>query len=328
LLTRQIAESTENADHLRDAGKKALEDRRKALQNQLSLFQKLSTRLEARVERYEKLEKSGVVNKQELLQLEQTTMNTLLTCQSLETQLQELGVGELKDAALDMQRRHRILEMKNQLQDLVRKETQLAHEAAQFTINTDEPVEVLEEEIRILETRLAESTILSPYSGRVLEVTAVQGQVVGAGSRLAVLEIEDPDKPLVAVTCFQIKDGKQVREDLEIRVTPSTVQRARFGSMLGRVTSVGAFPVTSEELSKIVGNRELARNLVPLAGGIVVFGSLQPDAKTPSGYAWSSGVGPPLRPTPGTTTAVRVVVDQRSPLSFVLPILRTSAGVQ
>ena len=65
----------------------------------------------------------------------------------------------------------------------------------------------------------------------------------------------------------------------------------------------------------------------PADKSILVYGDLTPDESTPSGYAWSSSTGPALRLTPGTTTRVRVVVEQRSPLSFILPILRESTGV-
>jgi HlyD family secretion protein len=45
-------------------------------------------------------------------------------------------------------------------------------------------------------------------------------------------------------------------------------------------------------------------------------------AKTPSGYAWSSGKGPPLELTSGTTLRADIAVQRNTPLGLILPQLR------
>ncbi|NES67365.1 MAG: NHLP bacteriocin system secretion protein, partial [Okeania sp. SIO2D1] len=46
-----------------------------------------------------------------------------------------------------------------------------------------------------------------------------------------------------------------------------------------------------------------------------------------SGYQWSSSKGPQQKLTAGTTTTTRVRVEERAPITFVLPILREWSGI-
>jgi HlyD family secretion protein len=323
VVEKRIKDTRAQADSIEKANKKAIASRRKGLREQLALFRSMSERLGERVERYTQLEKKGVINKLEILQLEETAMNTLLTCQSLQSQLEDLFVTEIQTSEQDMTRRHRLLDLESELRSIDSEESRLAHEVAEFESGSEEPLEALRAEVARLKAKLdEESRILSPYAGRVVEVTAVRGQVVTVGTRLAVLETEDPDQPLVAVVCFSVPDGKRVRVGLKAHASPTTVPRERYGSLLGVVDKVGAFPVTSQEVTRVVGNPELATALVPREGCILVFCTLERDSSTVSGYGWSSSTGPPSGLTPGTTMVTRVVVEERSPMSFVFPALR------
>ena len=61
-----------------------------------------------------------------------------------------------------------------------------------------------------------------------------------------------------------------------------------------------------------------------LAGGPVyeVRVDLQRDARTASGYAWSSTQGPPLQLAAGTFVNGSVIVASQRPISFLLPAAR------
>jgi hypothetical protein len=55
--------------------------------------------------------------------------------------------------------------------------------------------------------------------------------------------------------------------------------------------------------------------------------SLQRDPHTPSGYDWGGGTGPDLQLSAGTTTEVSVMVEDRQPISYVIPLLRDLSGI-
>ena len=48
---------------------------------------------------------------------------------------------------------------------------------------------------------------------------------------------------------------------MTIHVAPDTVARQRFGSLLGTVTAVSAFPVTRDGIASLVGNAEVVTAL-------------------------------------------------------------------
>jgi HlyD family secretion protein len=114
---------------------------------------------------------------------------------------------------------------------------------------------------------------------------------------------------------------------MELQVTPSTVKRERFGGIVAKVTNVSAFPVTKEGASSVVGGLEVLQGLTTEGPQIQVSAELQPDPSTKSRFKWSSSKGPETEITSGTTTSVRVKVDEQSPISFVFPILRSWSGM-
>jgi len=58
-----------------------------------------------------------------------------------------------------------------------------------------------------------------------------------------------------------------------------------------------------------------------------VLTSLQRKPSTLSGYDWGGGSGPNLKLSSGTPTSVRVLVEERRPISYVIPLLRDLSGI-
>jgi HlyD family secretion protein len=116
---------------------------------------------------------------------------------------------------------------------------------------------------------------------------------------------------------------------MTLQITPQTVKRERFGGILGNVTNISGFPITKEAAASVVGNPEVVQGLVSQQqdGLMQVYSDLDRDSTTPSGYKWSSSNGPHLKISSGTTTTVRVKVEERAPITFVLPILRSTSGI-
>jgi len=172
-----------------------------------------------------------------------------------------------------------------------------------------------------------EGRIRSDYSGRVAEVIAAPGQVLGAGGRVLTLEADGAEVGLVSISYFAVRDGKKIQPGMGIQVTPDTVERERFGGIIGTVTSVSPIPITKEGATSTVGNSELVQSLMPDGAYIEVRARLEPDSSTASGYRWSSSRGPQMKITPGLTHSTRVTIEGRSPVSYLLPVLREISGV-
>jgi HlyD family secretion protein len=115
---------------------------------------------------------------------------------------------------------------------------------------------------------------------------------------------------------------------MKIYITPDTVLREKFGSIIGTVSEVSPFPITEEAATKLIGNSAITNDLIAKVGPVIeVHAQLKLDPSTPSGYTWSSSQGPALKVTPGTTVTAQVTIEEQTPITLVLPILRQLTGV-
>lgn len=170
------------------------------------------------------------------------------------------------------------------------------------------------------------SRIISEHPGRVLELAANVGQSLSHGQRLLSLEVEDAGAPAAGVIYFQTKDGPKLEPGMQVQITPDSVQRERFGSIVGKVRTVSSFPVTKVGATSLIANSELAESFLSEGPRIEVVVDLERDPSTFSGYRWSSSTGPPMRISSGLTAIARVTVEDRAPITYILPHLRSTVG--
>jgi len=190
-------------------------------------------------------------------------------------------------------------------------------------------------QMREIESRIAvdelqlqrHSAIHTGYSGRIFEVFVADGQIVPSGTRLATVVLDASGNELMSVSYFTVRDGKKIQPGMRVLVTPDPVERHRFGGITGFVKSVSSLPVTPEGSRGLVGNASVVETLMQGGPRIEVVAELHRDAASADGYRWSSSRGPSLEVGPGTTTTVRVTVETRAPISYVLPFLREITGI-
>lgn len=182
-----------------------------------------------------------------------------------------------------------------------------------------EVVNQLQARIQALREQLdVESRVISPYDGRVVQVRADVFQFVTQGSTLLTLELAgDQFAELEAVIYLPVATGQIVTTGMAVEIVPASVRKEEYGYMVGRVVSVSEFPVTEEQMLRVVGNEQLVRLL---GGGqplIEVRAALTLDPSTFSGFRWSSSGGPPIKLAPGTLCDAAVIIGQRSPISLL-----------
>ncbi|HSF39445.1 MAG TPA: NHLP bacteriocin system secretion protein [Thermoanaerobaculia bacterium] len=198
---------------------------------------------------------------------------------------------------------------------------------------TGQQVEAREAQIRDLEIELRErqarltetARIVSGRAGRVLELLVDRGDVVNPGTPLLNLEVVSEE--LQAVLFVPASAGKRVQPGMRVRVSPSTVKREEYGSMIGRVTWASEFPSTSRGMTRLLGNEALVQRLMQEGPPIQVNVTLEKDPKTPTGYRWSSSTGPSVQISSGTLATGSVVVREERPINLVVPRIREKLGV-
>lgn len=236
----------------------------------------------------------------------------------------ENEVAQIRQALLQVQ--SEIRTMDDQLNAIPTNETETNYNLAEKRFLSEKAVDDIRRKIQLLKTRLEiAAKILSPYSGRVLEVMVDEGSVVNVGT--SILNVEMLDETMRATIFVPDTQGKKVARDMVVEITPSTVKREEYGYILGKVTNVSDFPATREGMKRLLQNESLVEELSSGGVPIQIDVSLALDPKTPSGYKWSSRRSPRLKISSGTICNGSIVVREQPPITLVIPFLKRFFGL-
>ncbi len=179
--------------------------------------------------------------------------------------------------------------------------------------------------LRQLEEQFANNSVIrSKHAGQVAAIMRSPGEVIRAGERL--INLEDPKAPFHALVFVPLAEGKRVSPGKMVRVSPSSVKAEEFGFILARVETVSSQPVTFEEVKTTLQNDLLAQQYVresPFRVRVVP----ELDPRTPSGFKWTSSMGPPQKVNANTPVTAQIVVVRRRPISYVIPTVRKTLGI-
>jgi HlyD family secretion protein len=165
--------------------------------------------------------------------------------------------------------------------------------------------------------------VLAPAGGRVTELAVAEGQRLAADA--LVLNLETEGHRLQAVVYVPTAQGKRVTPGMAVRVAPATVRREEFGTMRGTVQNVSPFPSTPQGMLAVLRNQSLVNDFAAAGAPYETRIDLN-EAATPTGYEWTSGTGPALDLTSGTTVEVWITVRRDAPIDLILPFVRHLAG--
>jgi hypothetical protein len=159
--------------------------------------------------------------------------------------------------------------------------------------------------------------VTCPFNARVLARRVPEGASVEKGATLFVLE--PLDEPLRARLFVPVSEGYQVQIGMKVQVWPTPVKKSDYGYLVGEIRGAVKFPITQEEMLRVVQNDELARQFSSAGPCLQVAVELTPDAETVSGYRWSSSRGAPLQLYSGMPCEARIIVSEQRPIQLVFP---------
>lgn len=286
------------ADEQERLRERDLAQQRANLQQSIRTYEREVQIAEERIAVERDLLKDGLITKQTLLATEA----------KLNTAQDQLAGARLELNGLELKR----LEAEQQVDQQIE-----VREAA---------IRDLEIELRQRQARLGETArVTSNRAGRVLELLVDRGDVVSPGTPLLNLEVISEE--LEAVLFVPATAGKRVQPGMEVRISPSTVKREEYGSLIGRVTWAAEFPSSQRGMVRLLGNEALVQRLMEAGPPIQVNVALEKDPRTPTGYRWSSSIGPPVQISSGTLATGDVVVREERPINLVIPAVRERLGI-
>ena len=186
--------------------------------------------------------------------------------------------------------------------------------ASSIRDHTNQRVDVQAAQVRLL----AETLVTSPYNGTIIENKVLPGEMIQAGQALFAVEVESERNELIAVMYIPAVDNRKVKPGMTAQISISALDSEEQGYLLGRVTSVSPFPVSTASIMRWTGNKELADWLNAQAGNssAEIKVALIKDESNPSGYMWSSVVGRDRSViTAGAVFTSTVVYKRQAPLT-------------
>ncbi len=167
-------------------------------------------------------------------------------------------------------------------------------------------IDDMRRQIRVTEARLAfDGQVLADRDGTVLDLQVIQGQTVATGQRLGTLgRAAGPTgerAPLLRAVAY---------------VAPADARRLPVG-----------LPATEEDISTTIGNPQLARDLLKRGPVMRTEIALERDPTSRDGYRWTLSGGSGVFPVrEGLTIAAHAYVEWRTPITYVIPGLRSLTG--
>ncbi len=158
----------------------------------------------------------------------------------------------------------------------------------------------------------------SPAAGTVMVADAMAGVSVEAGEPLVTIERAVTSGPLLsAMIVVPSAVAIGVRPGMDVDLSVATVSARTYGLLHGRVSSVSAYALTGIELRSLVYDPSTVTSLLAQGSMALVTVDLTPDRTTPSGYSWSSPVGPPAAPAFQSEVTGDIHLGERRPIDYV-----------
>lgn len=328
-LVQRLNDTQSLTPVLRSQGVEALAEQRRSLEQRLRDAQALVPLMQERLESRRKLVVEGAIARESLLEANQQYIQARQTVADISAQLKQLDVESTQTQRQYLENLRSAGDLQAQLQDLNSHSSRLDQEFLEGQTQRERELQDVNREITRLDQQIAiNSTIKSTQAGCILEVMAASGQVVQPGFQFANMQVGMQKAALSGVLYFPVKDGKQIQPGMTIAMTPDTLQRERFGGIVGKVKSVSELPVTRQGTTAVIGNSEVVESLMAAGPMIEVHTTLETDDNTKSGYRWSSSKGPDNPITSGTTATARITIESRAPITFVMPFLQDLIGLK
>ncbi|MBC8177343.1 MAG: NHLP bacteriocin system secretion protein [Deltaproteobacteria bacterium] len=163
--------------------------------------------------------------------------------------------------------------------------------------------------------------IVSHSKGVIVNIHKNIGDHMANGEVLCMLQQSAGDTLFVNAV-VPATQSKTVEAGQTVHISPSDTEPYRIGYMLGVVEKVGLYPATMGQLINWYENEDLAQTLKGKQAVGTVRIRLVADPKEPTGIKWTGKVPERIHITTGRLCSIQVIVEQRAPVSYVLPYVR------
>jgi len=161
------------------------------------------------------------------------------------------------------------------------------------------------------------SIITSPVSGIVINA-ANTGDNVSTDKPVAKIIKQEKYANDKQVICYvPASTAKKLSVGMEVQVSPDFASREEYGYMYGLITSIGQYPVTSDEVDSAMGGLENKSNFLSGGSDIEVKINLTVDPNSADLIKWSNKKGENTQIGIGTNCNILIVVKKQHPIELI-----------
>jgi HlyD family secretion protein len=197
-------------------------------------------------------------------------------------------------------------------------------------------IDSLEAEVGQLQAQAQATTdVKSSEAGRVVEVIKSSGDKVREDEPLIRVERQGLAVQnqfcggnVHAIIYVSASSAGKIRKGQFARVSPSDVKREEYGFIFGTVEWIASYPTSTADMTEKLKNDQLVTQFLSSGPVFEARVCLQPDAGNKvNPFKWSSSLGPPKGTEAGTTCSASVVVEERKPITYVIPAVKRTIGL-
>lgn len=155
----------------------------------------------------------------------------------------------------------------------------------------------------------------APAAGRLAQRSPQLGSFLRSGDAIAA--IEPIAAAPTAVVFVPVETDRRVSTGMPVRLSPADARPDVFGFLRGHVTYAAPFPASQDRIKAALQNDAVASGFLPDVPVREVHIALDVDAQ--GDLIWSGMRNSRRALSPGTPCYATIVVENRRPISFILP---------
>lgn len=162
----------------------------------------------------------------------------------------------------------------------------------------------------------------APDNGKIFQMEVDRGEQVKQGQPLMWFERKIYPKDFLVYAFIPIQAGERVKAGMKATVGLGVVDTQKYGQLVGKVKEIVSYAISKDsDRLKVIPSEKLREDLTKGTTAMLVI--IQPDLspENKSGLVWTFGKGPPNRLGAGSLGIVRITIENKRPISYLIPIL-------
>lgn len=232
-------------------------------------------------------------------------------------------------------------ELNEQISTAASAQSQAAQNAAQIK-ELQRNVEKAQGDVRTaLAAFVRRSLIFPPGQTEIVNFLNQQWTEVNDGDHLMTLKWKKQVSPNTIPVFLQAKQSTEITLGMEVILTPAGFNPAEIGGIKGNISSFNEAFLSQNDIAKVMGSEGYGQLVSPQGGAFITHVTLKREdhekltqlqskardsINNRGGYVWNNRSNPPVAPREGFILNAQIITRHRTPISMLIPALRTISG--